>query len=83
MWSRRHHRALPEDSPVPSPTHSPPWWGPEALEDQEAEPSFLAFDLGPPLELGSDVECFFQEPDALQGEGGTSDPSPEPPVENY
>ena len=22
-WSRRHHRALPEDSPVPSPTHSP------------------------------------------------------------
>ena len=63
--------------------HSSPQWGPETLEDQEAELSSLEFDLGPPPELGSDVECFFQEPDALQGEGKTSDPFPEPLVENY
>ena len=81
--SRRCHRAIPEDSLVPSPVHSPPQWSPETSEDQEAEPSFLEFDLGLPLELGSYIEHFFQKPAALQGEGGRSDPSPEPSVENY
>ena len=81
--SRRHCRALPEDSPVPSPMYSPSWWGPETSEDQEAESSFLKFNLRPPLELGSDIECFFQEPATLQKEGRRSDPFPEPIVENY
>ena len=76
-------RALSEDSPVPPLMHSLPQWGSETSEDQEAEPFSLEFDLGPPPELGSDVECFFQGQDALQGEGKTSDPPPEPSVENY
>ena len=63
--------------------HSPPWWGPETSEIQEAELSFLEFDLVPPLELGPDIKHFFQEPAASQGEGGRSDPSLGPSMENY
>ena len=50
---RRCCRALPEDNP--------PQWGPETWEDEEAELHFLEFDLGPPPELGSNVDYFLQE----------------------
>ena len=73
-------KEVPEDSPIPSPTHSPPQWGPEASEDQEAELHCLEFDLGPPPELGLDVEHLFQE---QEGEDGGSHPSQEPLVEDY
>ena len=81
--SKRHHRASSEDSPTPSPTYSPPWWGPEAPGDQEAESSHLEFDLGPPSELGPDVESFFQEQASGQGEDTGSGPSQEPLMEDY
>ena len=80
--SRWHHRALPEDSPVPSPAHSPPQWGPEASEDQKAESSYLEFDLGPPPKFGPDVKHFLQEQAYMQGEDGGSDPSQEPSAED-
>ena len=48
--SRGQCRAFSESIPAHSPAYSPPWW-----EEKEAE-----FDLGPPLELGPDVEQFFQ-----------------------
>ena len=76
-------RALPEGSQIPSPTHSPPWWGPEASEDQEAEFPYLEFDLGPPPELGPDIGHFFQEQACGQGEDRGSDLSQEPLVEDY
>ena len=76
--SRRHHKALPESNPTHSPAHSPPQW-----EDEEAEPSFLEFDLGPPPELGADVECFFQELAGKCGEDGGSHLPTEPPAEEY
>ena len=89
-WRRRswgqgkmHCWALPEDSPIPSLTHSPPQWSLEALEDQEAELPYLEFDLGPPPELGQDIKCFFQEQASGQGEDGGSDTSQEPPAEDY
>ena len=81
--SKRCCRALPEDSPTPSPTHSPPQWGPEALEDQEAELPYLEFNLGPPPELGPDVEHFFQEQASGQGDDREGDTAQEPPVEDY
>ena len=63
--------------------HSPPWWGPKASEDEEAELPFLEFDLGPPSELGLDIEHFFQELAAKQKEDGGRDPSQELPAEEY
>ena len=57
--------------------------GPEALEDQEAELPYLEFNMGPPPELGPDVKHFFQEQASMQGEGKGSNPSQEPPVEDY
>ena len=48
-WSRRHCKALLENSPAHSQAHSPPQW-----EGEEAE-----FDLGPPPELGPNVKRFF------------------------
>ena len=51
--SRRHCWALLEDRPTHSPMHSPPQW-----EDKDAEPPFLEFDLGPPLELGDRCWAF-------------------------
>ena len=75
---QRHHKALPESSPTHSPTHNPPWW-----EDEEAEPPFLEFDLGPPLELGPNVEHFLQELAGKCVEDGGSHLSAEPPVEKY
>ena len=82
-WSKRHCRAIPEDSPTPSPTYSPPQWGPEAPEDQEAKLPYLEFNLGPPPELGVDVEHFFQEEASGQGEDRGSGPSQEPQMEDY
>ena len=73
--SKRHCRALPEDSPTPSPTYSPPWWDPEALEGQDAELLYLEIDLEPPPELGPDIEHFFQEQASRQGEDRGSGPS--------
>ena len=81
--SKRHHRALPEDSPTPSPTYNPPGWGPEALEGQKAELPYLEFNLGPPPELGPDMEHFFQEQASRQGESTGSGPSQEPLMEDY
>ena len=49
-WSRRCCKTLLESSLSHFPAHSSPWW-----EDEEAE-----FDLGPPPELGPNVEWFFQ-----------------------
>ena len=40
-------------------------------------------DLGPPLELGPDLEYFLQEPATMQGEDGGSNLSQEPPAEDY
>ena len=80
--SRRHHRALLEDSPIHSSMHSPPWWGLETSEDEEAKPPFLEFNLGPPLELGPDVNHFLQEPAYKSREDEKSN-SPEPPAEEY
>ena len=82
-WSKRCCRALPEDSPTPSPTYSTPQWGPEALEGQEAEFPYLEFDLGPPPELGLDVKHFFQEQASGQREDRGSGSSQEPLTEDY
>ena len=81
--SKRHHRALPEDSPIPSPKHSLSQWGLMASEDQEADLPYLEFDLGPPPELGLDIEHFFQEQASQQEEHRESDTSQEPPAEDY
>ena len=83
-WSRRHCRALPEDSPVRSPMHSPPQWGPETSEDPRGWTIFPGvWPWAPHQSWGWMFSIFFQEPGALQGEGRTSDPTPEPSVENY
>ena len=58
--------------------HSPPLW-----EDEEAEPSFLEVNLGPPPELGPDVEHFFQELANESEEDKGSNFPPESPVEEY
>ena len=63
--------------------HSPPQWGLEALEDQEAESPYLEFNLGPPPELGLDVKHFFQEQASGQEEDEGSNTSQEPPAEDY
>ena len=47
-----YYRTAP---PIP-PAHSTPQW-----EDKEDELPFLEFNLGPPPELGPNVECFFWE----------------------
>ena len=72
-----------EESPIHSPTHSPPWWGLETSEDEEAELPFLEFDLEPPPELGPDVDHFLQELASKSREDGEHDSSPEPPAEEY
>ena len=71
---RRHCWALQDDSPM----HSSPQW-----EDKEAEPPFLEFDLGPPLELGPDVECFFRQLANESREDEENNFSSEPPAEEY
>ena len=63
--------------------HSPAQWGQETLEDEGAELPFLEFDLGPLPELGLDIEHFFQEPANQPKEDRGSNPSPEPPAEEY
>ena len=63
--------------------YSPPQWDPEAPEGQEAESPYLEFDLGPPPELGPDIEHFFQEQACGQGEDGGSGPSQELLMEDY
>ena len=63
--------------------HSPPSWGLETLEDEEAELPFLEFDLGPPPELGPVVDHFLQELGSKPREDGEGDSSPEPPAEEY
>ena len=72
--NRRCCRALLEDSPIHFPVHSPPQWGP----GMEAEPPFLEFYLGPPPELGPEVDCFLQELASKSREDSESDSSPEP-----
>ena len=81
--SKRHCRALPEDSPTPSPAYNPPQWSPEAPEGQETKSPYLEFDLVPPSDLGLDVECFFQEQASRQWEDRQSGPSQEPLTEDY
>ena len=76
-------QSLTEENPIPSPTHSPPQWSPEASEDQEAESPYLEFTLGPTPELGLDIKHFFQEQASGQGEGRGSDPSQEPLMEDF
>ena len=58
--------------------HSPPQW-----EDEEAELSFLEFDLGHPPELGPDVEHFFGELANESREDGESNLPLQPPAEEY
>ena len=71
--SRRCHKALPESSLAQTPAHNPPQW-----EDEEAE-----FDLGPPPELGPDMEQFFQGlAGEIKGDAGDHFPA-EPPAEEY
>ena len=82
-WNRRCHRATLEDSTVHSPAHSPPWWGLGTPEDEEDELTFLEFDLGPPPELGPEVDHFLQEPAHDSREDSKSNSSSEPPVEDY
>ena len=72
-----------EGSPVHSPEHSPPQGNPGAWEDEGAELPFLEFDLGLPLELAPDVDCFLQELASSTRERSGSDSSPEPPAEEY
>ena len=67
-WSRRCCKALPDDSPAQSPVYSPLWW-----EDEEA-----GLDLGPPPELGPNVERFFHGPAGKEDEEGHL--PAEPPV---
>ena len=43
----------------------------------------MEFDLGPPLELGPNIEHFFQELASVQREDRGSDPSKEPLAEDY
>ena len=76
-------QGLLEDSPVHSPEHSPPQGGPGAWEDEWAELPFLEFNLGPPPELAPDVNHFLQELARSARKGSGSNPSPEPPVEEY
>ena len=78
--SRRHCRALPQDSPACSPEHSHPWWGPGAWEDKGAE---TPFDPGLPPELGPDVNHFLQELASSAREDSRHNSSPEPPVYEY
>ena len=82
-WNRRYHRALQEDSPIHFPIHSSPQWAPGTPEDEETEPPFLEFDLGPPQELGPEVNCFLQEPASNLREDSKSDSSSEPPAEEH
>ena len=62
----------------PFPLHSPPQW-----EDEQAEPAFLEFNLGPPPELGPDVECFFGESANESREDEESNILSESPAEEY
>ena len=80
-WNRRDCRSLLEDSPVHSPEHSPPKWGPGAWEDKGAELPLLEFDPGPPPELGSDVNRFLQEPASSARKDCRSNSSPELPLD--
>ena len=48
-----------------------------------AELPFLEFDLGPPPELGPDVNSFLQELSSSVREGSRNNSSSEPPVEEY
>ena len=92
-WSHRCCRASPEEecqsqSPEPSPT-GPHWWvtfldpGMTSEEEQVLEQASTDLDLGPPLELRPNFECFLQELTIMQEEGRGSDLSQGPPVEDY
>ena len=72
-----------EGSLVHSPEYSPPQWGPGVWEDEGAEQPFLEFNLGPPPELGPDVDCSLQELASSVREDSRSNSSPEPPAEEY
>ena len=72
-----------ENSPVHSPEHSPPQWGPGAWEDEEAELPFLEFDLGLPPELGPDINHFLQQPASSARKESGNDSSLEPLVGEY
>ena len=52
-------------------------------EDKEAEPTFLEFDLGFPLELGPDVACFFGESANESREDEENNFPSEPLAEEY
>ena len=71
--SRRCHKALPEGSPADSPAHYPMQW-----VDEEAES-----DLGPPPDLGPDVEQFFHGLAGKCEEDAGSHFPAEPPAEEY
>ena len=58
--------------------HSPPWWGPGTPEGKKAELPFLEFHLGPPPELGPEVNHFLQEPACRSREDSKSHSSSEP-----
>ena len=53
------------------------------MEDQEDELPYLEVNLGPPPELGPDIEQFFQEQVSRQGEDVGSNTFPEPLAEDY
>ena len=60
-----------------------PLCGPGTLEDEEAELPFLEFDLGPPPELGPEVNHFLQELASKSREDSESNSSSEPPAEEH
>ena len=52
-------------------------------EEQVLEQASTDLDVGPPPELGPDLECFLQELAIMQGEGGGNDYSKGLPSEDY
>ena len=65
--SIRHCRVWPEESPALPSEYSSPQWDPGSGKDKEARLPFLDFDLELLLELGPEVNHFFQE---LTGSAG-------------
>ena len=76
-------QGLTRGLPHPFPCVQPSPDAPGTLEDKEAELPFLEFDLGPPPELGPEVNHFLQELTSKSREDSESNSSPEPLMEEY
>ena len=76
-----HAAGLCQRTALPIPPAQLSLVGPRSSwEDERAE---MPFDLGPPPELGLDVDCFLQELASSTREDSGNDSSPEPPAEDY